>query len=142
MLLQKVPPQLSCRPLHVLEGCYKVSLETSLLQVEEPQLSQPVLIVEVLQLSDHPCGPPLDLLQQLHLLPTLGSPELDAVLQVASHKSRLEGQNHLACPSGHVSLGTTQVKRICSVLFTVESVLKLLCFRITVLLRHKALVLH
>ncbi|KAK4829035.1 hypothetical protein QYF61_001840 [Mycteria americana] len=50
-------------------------------QAEQPQLSQPVLIAEVLQPSDHLCGPPLDLLQQLHVFPVLRAPELDAVLQ-------------------------------------------------------------
>jgi len=35
----------------LLEGCYKVSSELSLLQAEEPQLSQPVLVGEVLQPS-------------------------------------------------------------------------------------------
>ncbi|KAK4812888.1 LOW QUALITY PROTEIN: hypothetical protein QYF61_024244 [Mycteria americana] len=68
-------------PLQVLEGCYKVSLEPSLLQAEQPQLSQPVFIGEVLQPSDHLHGPPLDSLQQVHVLLMLGSPELDAVLQ-------------------------------------------------------------
>ena len=55
----------------MLEGCYKVSPEPSLLQAEQPQLSQPVLIREVFQPSDHFCGPPLDPLQQLHVFPVL-----------------------------------------------------------------------
>ena len=38
----------------------------------------------------------------------LGAPELDAVLQVGSHKSRVEGQNHLPRPAGHTSLDATQ----------------------------------
>lgn len=36
---------------------YKVSLEPSLFQAEQCQLSQPFLIVKVLQISDHFCGP-------------------------------------------------------------------------------------
>ncbi|NXG92460.1 QSPP protein, partial [Stercorarius parasiticus] len=51
-------------PLQVLEGHYKVSLEPSLLQAEQPQLSQPVLIGEVLQPFDHLRGSPLDPFQQ------------------------------------------------------------------------------
>ncbi|KAK4829738.1 hypothetical protein QYF61_006447 [Mycteria americana] len=43
--------------------------------------SQPVFIGEVLQPSDHLHGPPLDLLQQVHVL-MLGAPELNTVLQV------------------------------------------------------------
>ncbi|KAK4817319.1 hypothetical protein QYF61_009172 [Mycteria americana] len=39
--------------LQVLEGCYKVSLEPSLPQAEQPQFSQPVFIQEVLQPSEH-----------------------------------------------------------------------------------------
>ncbi|KAK4826723.1 LOW QUALITY PROTEIN: hypothetical protein QYF61_010976 [Mycteria americana] len=75
---------------------------------EQPQLSQPVLIGEVLQLSDHFRGPPLDPLQQLHVLLVLRAPELDAVLQVGSHQSRAEGQNHLPRPAGHASLDAAQ----------------------------------
>ncbi|KAK4830334.1 LOW QUALITY PROTEIN: hypothetical protein QYF61_010098 [Mycteria americana] len=66
----------------LLEGCYKVSPEASLLQAEQPHLSQPVLVAEVLQPLDHFHGPPLDLLQQLHVFLVLRAPELDAVLQV------------------------------------------------------------
>ena len=54
-----------------------VPQEPSLLQAEKPQLSQPVLIGEVPQPSDHLCGPPLDLLQQLDVLLLLGAPEWD-----------------------------------------------------------------
>ncbi|KAK4831239.1 LOW QUALITY PROTEIN: hypothetical protein QYF61_016471 [Mycteria americana] len=85
-------PSLSLKPLllglsqqallKILEGCYKVSLQPSLLQAEQPQLAQPVLVAEVLQPSDHFCGPPLDPLQQLHVLLVLRAPELDTVLQV------------------------------------------------------------
>jgi len=79
----------------VLEGCYKVSLEPSLLQVEQPQRSQPFLIGEVFQHSDHFLGPPLDPLQQAYVCPVPRAPELDAVLQVESHQSGVEGQNLL-----------------------------------------------
>lgn len=50
-----------------------VSLEPSLLQAEQPHLSQPVLIGEMLQPSDHPCGPPLDSIQQIYVLLVLES---------------------------------------------------------------------
>ncbi|PKU42261.1 rna-directed dna polymerase from mobile element jockey-like [Limosa lapponica baueri] len=53
--------------LKVLEGYYKVYLEPSLLQTEQPQLSQLVFTGEVLQPSDHLRGPPLDPLQQAHV---------------------------------------------------------------------------
>ena len=54
-------------PLQVLEGCSKVSSEPSLLQTEEPQLSQLFLTGEVLQPSDLLHCPPLDLLQKLYV---------------------------------------------------------------------------
>ncbi|KAK4806259.1 LOW QUALITY PROTEIN: hypothetical protein QYF61_013403 [Mycteria americana] len=69
----------------VLKSHNKFSAEPSLLQAEQPQLSQPFLIGEVFQPSDHFCGPPLDQLQQLHVFPVLRAPELDAVLQLLSH---------------------------------------------------------
>jgi len=72
--------------MDVLEGHKEVPLELSLLHTEQPQFPQPVPVGEVLQPSDHLCGPPLDLLQQLHVLPVLGTPELNTVLQVGSHK--------------------------------------------------------
>ncbi|KAK4820289.1 hypothetical protein QYF61_022859 [Mycteria americana] len=50
-------------------------------KAEQPQLSQPVFVEEVLQPSDHFHGPPLDSLQQLHVLLVLRAPELDAELQ-------------------------------------------------------------
>ncbi|GAB0205260.1 hypothetical protein GRJ2_002991600 [Grus japonensis] len=75
---------------------------------EQPQTPQPGLIGEVLQPSDHLHGPPLDSLQQLHVSPVLGTPDLDTVLQVESHKSRVEGQNHLPRPAGHTSFDAAQ----------------------------------
>ncbi|KAK4810863.1 hypothetical protein QYF61_008835 [Mycteria americana] len=111
-------PSLSLKPLFlvlsqqallkILEGCYKVSPQPSLLQAEQPQLSQPVLVGEVLQPSDHLHGPPLDSLQQLHVLLVLRAPELDAVLQVRSHQSGVEWQNHLPRPAGHASFDAAQ----------------------------------
>ncbi|KAK4826190.1 hypothetical protein QYF61_006134, partial [Mycteria americana] len=61
---------------------------------EQPQLSQPVFIAEMFQPSDHFCGPPLDLLQQVHVfLVLLEAPELDAVLQCL--RQILTEMNHL-----------------------------------------------
>ncbi|KAK4826957.1 hypothetical protein QYF61_012806 [Mycteria americana] len=75
---------------------------------EQPQLSQPVLIGEVLQPSDHFRGPALDPIQQVHVLLVLRALELDAVLQVGSHQSRVEGENHLPQPAGHASFDAAQ----------------------------------
>jgi len=74
-----------------LEGCIKVSPQPSLFQAEQPQLSQPFLMADVFQPSDHFCGPPLDPLQQVHVFPVLRAPELDAGLQLGSHQSGIEG---------------------------------------------------
>jgi len=38
----------------------------------------------------------------------LEAPELDAVLQVGSHQSRVKGQKHLPRPTGHDSLDAAQ----------------------------------
>ena len=70
--------------LPALEGCSDVSLEPSLLCTEEAQVSQPFFIGEVLQLSEHLHGLPLDSLQQLCILLVLGALGLDAVLMRAS----------------------------------------------------------
>ena len=51
---------------------------------------------------------PLDLLQQLGGLIVLVVLELDTVLQVGSHESRIEGQNHLPLPGGYTALDATQ----------------------------------
>ena len=62
---------------------WKVSPGPSLLQAEQPQLSQPFLVAEVFQPSDHLCAPPLNPLQQLYVLLVLGAPELHVGLQVS-----------------------------------------------------------
>ena len=80
----------------------------SLLWAEVTPLSQPVLTGEVLQTSDHLCGPPLDPLQQLYVLFVFRAPDLDAVLHLESLKSRVKGQNHLPQSAGHASLDATQ----------------------------------
>ena len=38
----------------------------------------------------------------------LGALELDTVIQVGSHESGVEGQNHLPPPAGHASLDAAQ----------------------------------
>ena len=71
----------------------------SLLQAEQPQLSQPFFTGEVLQPSDHFHHPPAD---PLHFT-VLRATELDTRLQVRSHESGVEGQNHLPQPAGHAA---------------------------------------
>jgi len=51
---------------------------------------------------------PLDPLQQLHVFPVLGALELDARLQVGSHKSGAEWQNCLPCTAAHTSIDAAQ----------------------------------
>ena len=58
--------------LQVWEGRNEVSLEPSLFQTKQAQFPLPFLIGEVLQPSDHLSGPPLDPVQELHILPVLG----------------------------------------------------------------------
>jgi len=61
-------PLVFIHSLPVLEDPKEVSPEPCLLQAKQAQFPQPFLIGEVLQPSDHPCGPPLDPLQELHIL--------------------------------------------------------------------------
>ncbi|KAK4815224.1 hypothetical protein QYF61_022871 [Mycteria americana] len=47
-------------------------------------------------------------LPQVHVFPVLRTPVLDAVLQVGSHQSGVEGQDHLPRPAGHAALDAAQ----------------------------------
>jgi len=84
-ILIKVCSLLSYIPLWIQKGNHEVTLETSLPQVEQPQLSHLVLTEEVFHPLDHFRGPPLGMIQQVHVSPVLRTPRLDAVLQVISH---------------------------------------------------------
>ena len=48
-----------------MQGRYQMTSQPSLLQTEQPHLSQPVLVGEVFHPLDHFGGPPLDMLQQI-----------------------------------------------------------------------------
>ena len=79
---KKIVPIFPIGSLEVLKGCNQVSAQPSLLQAEQAQLSQPVLIGEVLQPLDHFCSPPLDPLQQFNVLLVLRAPELNTTSSV------------------------------------------------------------
>lgn len=53
-------------------------------KLNEPSSLQPFLTGEVLQPSDHLSGPPLDPLQEFHVLPVLWAPGLDTVLKLST----------------------------------------------------------
>ncbi|KAK4815434.1 hypothetical protein QYF61_002649, partial [Mycteria americana] len=89
-LVKSLSPVFLISPLYVLKGCSKISPEPSLLQAEQPQLSQPFFIGQVFQPSDHFHGPPLDPLEQVHILLVLGTPERDTVLQTKDEGINLE----------------------------------------------------
>lgn len=92
--------------------------EPSPLQAEQPQLSQPVLVREMLRSLHHRRGPALDLLQQVPVSPAPGSPAPDpAPRGVSAELSRGAGApllTHSQCsaqrspasggpkPQGHV----------------------------------------
>ena len=63
--------------------------------LKQAHFLHPVFIEEVFQPLDRLHGSPLDPLQNLHIFPVSGTPELDAVLQVGPHEGRLKGDNHL-----------------------------------------------
>jgi len=59
---------------------------------------------------NHFCGPLVDALQQVHVLPVLRIPHLGTVLQVCPHQCRIEVQDHLPRPAAHASLDAAQDK--------------------------------
>ena len=71
-------------------------MEPSLLQAEQAQLPQPFLIGEVLQPCDCPRAPPLDLFQELHIPPVLGTTGLDTVPDEALRGQSGGGQSPLS----------------------------------------------
>lgn len=60
----------------------------------------------MLQLSDQLCGLPLHSLQPVHVFLVLRIPELDAALQVGSHKGREDSENYLTQPDDQVYFET------------------------------------
>jgi len=108
MPLSKVPLQLSCRP----------PSDTGRPQWGLPgAFSSPGWTAPTLSAFRHRRGAPalwsslwapLDPLQQVHVFPVLRAPELDTGLQVGSHQSRAEEQNHLPLPAGHAFLDAAQ----------------------------------
>ena len=69
-------------------------------QAEQSQLSQPSLIGEMLQ-SLHLRGPLLDSVHSAHVFLVLGTPELDAVLQMWPYQCRVEGRYDLLWSAGN-----------------------------------------
>lgn len=70
-------------------------------------ITWPFFMGEVFQFSD-PRGPPLYLLQQLHILHVLGAPDLDALLHLRSKEDCVEGDNYPPRSSGHLSFHADQ----------------------------------
>ncbi|NWI29449.1 DIA1 protein, partial [Sula dactylatra] len=70
-------------------------------------VSQPFLIREMLQSPDHLGSSSLDLLKQFPVL-KLGSPELDAVLQMWPYWGGIEGEDNLPQPAGHTLFNAPQ----------------------------------
>jgi len=50
----------------------------------------------------------MDPLQQLHIIPVLESPGLNALLHIGPHEGGVEGDTHLLCPASYLSLETVQ----------------------------------
>ncbi|XP_030305802.1 small integral membrane protein 31 [Calypte anna] len=86
--------------LQILESSYKVT--SGPLHIEQSQFPQPILIWEVLQPTAHFCGSPLDTLKEQYVL-MLATTALDTILQVESHKSGVQGENHLHGRTVHAS---------------------------------------
>ena len=80
----------------------QVSPKPSILQSKLPQLSQSLLTGEVFHPSNHFCGHPVDVLQQVHISLVLRTPLMDTVLQVESHQCREAGSPPLTCWSSSI----------------------------------------
>jgi len=72
----------------------KILSQSSLLWPEESQVSQPFLVREMLQAPNHLCWPTTGL-SGSSLSFEQRSAELDTVLQMWPHQSRVEGEDHL-----------------------------------------------
>ena len=83
-------PLLFIHFLQTLEGHNEVSLVPSLLQAKQSRFLQLFFIGEVLQPSNHLSWSPLDPYQELWIFLVLGTPSLEAVLQMWPHKSWVE----------------------------------------------------
>lgn len=59
----------------------------------------------MLQPTDHPCGLPLDLLQQIHIFLVQGTPGLDEELQMGPHEVMVNGNDQLPYAAGHPPFG-------------------------------------
>jgi len=94
--------------IYILKGCDKAFREPFFLQAEQPQSSQPFSAGNVLRHSDHFCGLPQDLLQQVHVCHVLRAPELDAGVPGGSYPSGAERQNPLPCLAPHAAGDTAQ----------------------------------
>ena len=70
-LVNSCSPSCLCAPFKYWKDTMRSS--QSLLQAKQSQFPQPFPTGEVLQPSDHLSGPPLDPLQELHVLPVLGA---------------------------------------------------------------------
>ena len=57
---------------------------------------------------DHFCGPPLDVLQKVHVSPVPKTPHTNTELQARPHQYRAENQDHLPHPAGHTSFDPAQ----------------------------------
>ena len=73
----------------------------SLLQIEQYQVSQPFLIMEMLQAPIHLCCPLLNSLWTFLVFFWTRSPELDTVLQMRPYQGKVEWEDHLPWPAGH-----------------------------------------
>lgn len=67
---------------NIKPGFFYPTVEPSFSQAEQSQISQPLLVSDILQFFNHLNCPLLDLLQYLHVSLGLRSPELAPALQV------------------------------------------------------------
>uniref|UniRef100_A0A669QDZ6 Synapse defective Rho GTPase homolog 1 n=1 Tax=Phasianus colchicus TaxID=9054 RepID=A0A669QDZ6_PHACC len=81
----------------------RVSSQPSFPKAQQPQLTQPFSIGEMLQALHHPCGPQLGSAQQIPAYFILGSPDLATILQMRLYQGRAEGKLSLSMGRGAAS---------------------------------------
>ena len=95
-------------PLWILTGHYKVTSEPSLLQAEQPHLSQPLLVGEVIHPLDHFLWSSLGCTPTGSYLSCTEDSTCGRSTPGEASQGRAEGQDHLSQPVGHTAFDAAQ----------------------------------
>ncbi|KAK4811614.1 hypothetical protein QYF61_017005 [Mycteria americana] len=105
---EETDPHLSTASFQAVVESDEVSPQPPLLQVEQPQVPQPLPISLVLQTLPQLRCPSLDTLQPLNVSLVVGGPKLNTAFEVRPHQCRVQGHDHCPSPAGHTIPDTSQ----------------------------------